>query len=158
MGQAGVFLGVIAPLLWAGAALAQSFDACGTLERGVLTCWLLRADDGGLYVLNPNPAGWNPGERVRVTGVSQPNCTNFCQQSSVCVLNAAYTACSQPGCRADFDGSGLVSVQDIFAFLEAYFGAPSGGPSPPGPDFDQNGTVTVNDIFSYLGAYFSGCG
>lgn len=150
-------LAAVALLAGARAALAQGFDECGELERGALNCWMLHADDGRLCLINPNPTGWNSGDRVRVVGTSQSSCTNFCQVTTTCVFNAAYSACSSAVCRADFDGSGQASVQDIFAFLSAYFGPPVGGPSPPSADFDQNGSVTVNDIFAFLAAYFTGC-
>jgi hypothetical protein len=54
-------------------------------------------------------------------------------------------------CRADFNTSGSVTVQDIFDFLNAYFA------SRPAADFNASGAVTVQDIFDYLTAYFSGC-
>lgn len=54
-------------------------------------------------------------------------------------------------CPADFNGSGTVSVQDIFDFLSAYFlGLPTA-------DVNDSGSVTVQDIFSYLTLYFIGC-
>ncbi len=56
-----------------------------------------------------------------------------------------------PACRADFNGSGAVSVQDIFDFLAAYFS------SDPRADFNNSGGVSVQDIFDYLAAYFAGC-
>jgi hypothetical protein len=54
-------------------------------------------------------------------------------------------------CPADFNGSGVVSVQDIFDFLAAYFA------SDPAADFNGSGAVSVQDIFDYLAAYFAGC-
>jgi hypothetical protein len=54
-------------------------------------------------------------------------------------------------CRADFNHSGALSVQDIFDFLAAYF---SGNPTA---DFNTSGTITVQDLFDYLAAYFAGC-
>jgi hypothetical protein len=54
-------------------------------------------------------------------------------------------------CPADFNGSGAVSVQDIFDFLSAYFS------NQPAADFNHSGAVSVQDIFDFLGAYFSGC-
>jgi hypothetical protein len=56
-----------------------------------------------------------------------------------------------PNCRADFNGSGGVTVQDIFDFLAAYFG------NDPRADINDSGDVTVQDIFDYLSAYFTGC-
>jgi hypothetical protein len=56
-----------------------------------------------------------------------------------------------PDCVADFDGSGVVSVQDVFAFLNAYF---AGGASA---DVNHDGVVSLPDIFDFLAAYFAGC-
>ncbi len=58
---------------------------------------------------------------------------------------------TMPCCFADFNQSGVVSVQDIFDFLFAYF---SGFPNV---DINQSGVVSVQDIFDFLAAYFSGC-
>ncbi|MCC6319858.1 MAG: PQQ-dependent sugar dehydrogenase [Phycisphaerales bacterium] len=52
---------------------------------------------------------------------------------------------------ADINGSGSLTVQDIFDFLGAYFGG------LPAGDFNRNDQVTVQDIFDFLAAYFAGC-
>lgn len=54
-------------------------------------------------------------------------------------------------CRADIDGSGSVSVQDIFDFLDAYF---TGSPLA---DTNNVGGLTVQDIFDFVDAFFAGC-
>jgi hypothetical protein len=54
-------------------------------------------------------------------------------------------------CPADFNGSGLVSVQDIFDFLTAYFSL------DPRADFNGQGGISVQDIFDFLAAYFAAC-
>jgi hypothetical protein len=56
-----------------------------------------------------------------------------------------------PTCPADFNNSGMISVQDIFDFLAAYFG------NDPAADFNGQGGISVQDIFDYLAAYFTGC-
>ncbi len=56
-----------------------------------------------------------------------------------------------PSCPADFDGSGSLSVQDIFEFLNAWFA------SLPSADFDGMNGTDVQDIFSFLNAWFAGC-
>ena len=56
-----------------------------------------------------------------------------------------------PCCRADFNGSGSVTVQDIFDFLSAWFA------HAPTADFNQSGSVTVQDIFDFLTAWFAHC-
>ncbi len=54
-------------------------------------------------------------------------------------------------CRADFNGSGAATVQDIFDFLAAYFG------NAPTADVNLSGAISVQDIFDFLAAYFAGC-
>ncbi len=54
-------------------------------------------------------------------------------------------------CRANFNGLGGLSVQDIFDFLNAWFAA------DPRADFNSLDGVTVQDIFDYLGSWFAGC-
>lgn len=56
-----------------------------------------------------------------------------------------------PVCLPDFDGSGMLSVADIFAFLNSWFA------SSPSADFDGSGDVGVQDIFAFLNAWFAGC-
>ncbi len=54
-------------------------------------------------------------------------------------------------CRADFNGVGGVTVQDVFDFLVAYFA------NQPSADINGAGGVTVQDVFDYLVLYFGGC-
>lgn len=56
-----------------------------------------------------------------------------------------------PICRADTDASGTIGVDDVFAFLAAWFA----GAQPA----DINGIdgVTTQDIFDFLAAWFLGC-
>jgi hypothetical protein len=54
-------------------------------------------------------------------------------------------------CAVDFDCSGTVTVQDIFAYLNAWFGG------DPRADFDGNPGLSVQDIFAFLNAWFAGC-
>ncbi len=56
-----------------------------------------------------------------------------------------------PSCPADFNGTGGLTVQDIFDFLGAWF---SGDPRA---DFNGVGGISVQDIFDFLGAWFAGC-
>jgi spore germination protein YaaH len=54
-------------------------------------------------------------------------------------------------CRADFDLSGSVSVQDVFDFLAAFFAGDARA------DVNGVGGLSVQDVFDFLGAYFAGC-
>jgi hypothetical protein len=60
-------------------------------------------------------------------------------------VTAAFT------CRADFDGSGGTTVQDIFNFLSAWFNG------DPRSDFNGVNGINVQDIFDFLAAWFAGC-
>ena len=54
-------------------------------------------------------------------------------------------------CFADFNGDGHVTVQDIFAFLAAWFA------HSPTASINHSGPPTVQDIFSFLALWFAGC-
>ena len=62
---------------------------------------------------------------------------------------------SQPAtlqvCAADFDCSGVVTLQDLFDFLAAYFA------QDPRADVNGANGVTIQDVFDYLVAYFARC-
>ncbi|MBY0262284.1 MAG: hypothetical protein K2Q20_08055, partial [Phycisphaerales bacterium] len=55
-------------------------------------------------------------------------------------------------CLADFNGDGAVAVDDIFAFLSAWFA------NGPGSDANGDGIRNVTDIFFFLGRWFAGSG
>ena len=56
-----------------------------------------------------------------------------------------------PGCcKPDFNQDGIVSPQDIFDFLGAWFAA------LPSANFN-GGVLSVQDIFDFLTAWFAGC-
>ena len=59
--------------------------------------------------------------------------------------------CPRPNCRADFNCSGGLSVQDIFDVLAAWF---AGSPTA---NFNTVNGITVQDIFDFLSAWFAGC-
>ncbi len=64
---------------------------------------------------------------------------------------AAVLTLGQP-CPADFNGSGTVTVQDVFDYLSAYFAG------LPSADINGVGGLTVQDVFDFLVLYFAGCG
>jgi len=68
--------------------------------------------------------------------------------NTVCNAPGNYTS---PCCKGDFNNSGVVSVQDIFDFLAAYFNGDLCA------DTNGSGTLTVQDLFDFLAAYFQGC-
>jgi hypothetical protein len=54
-------------------------------------------------------------------------------------------------CYADYDCSGMVSIQDIFTFLNDWFAG------VPATDINGVGGISVQDIFDYLSTWFTGC-
>jgi hypothetical protein len=56
-----------------------------------------------------------------------------------------------PRCAADYNGSGTLSVQDIFDYLNAWFAGNSHA------DTNHNGGLEVQDIFDFLNMWFAGC-
>ncbi|MFN7021004.1 MAG: GC-type dockerin domain-anchored protein [Phycisphaerales bacterium] len=56
-----------------------------------------------------------------------------------------------PACRADFNGMGGVTLQDVFDYLGAWF------VSSPMAEIDGFAGITLQDLFDYLGLWFTGC-
>ncbi|MBY0313416.1 MAG: S8 family serine peptidase [Phycisphaerales bacterium] len=54
-------------------------------------------------------------------------------------------------CSPDFDRDGVLSVEDIFDFLNHWFA------QFPTTDIDRNGLIDPTDIFTFLSAWFNGC-
>ena len=67
---------------------------------------------------------------------------------------------SEP-CVADFDGVNGVTIDDLFAYFNAYFVGCMGAQDVPcngaNADFDNNRILSVDDLFGYLNAWFTGC-
>ncbi|MFN7019793.1 MAG: lamin tail domain-containing protein [Phycisphaerales bacterium] len=115
------------------------------------------ADSGGNYLGNDSAC-------------TPDACLGACCCGSNCAVTTA-AACSGPGrtfsgagtvctpfsftspcCRGDYNQSGSPpTVQDIFDFLNGYFGNNSCA------DTNDSGVISVQDIFDFLNAYFGGC-
>jgi hypothetical protein len=72
-------------------------------------------------------------------------------------ITGGFWADAPVSCRADFNQSGVVSVQDIYDFLTSWNS--QAGQSAPGlsADFNSTGDVTVQDIFDFLSAWANDC-
>lgn len=117
------------------------------------------ADDyqGDGTVCGPNPCDQPTG--ACCTGIAcatstQDACAGPSQRwagaGSVCnVPDNNITPC----CKADFNQSSQVSIDDLFLYMNAWFS------SSPTADISDNGagTPTIDDLFLYINAYFVGC-
>jgi hypothetical protein len=86
------------------------------------------------------------GELATNTAAALPSGDGSAQGSAL--FSFTITA---PPCAPDFNGSGTVTVQDIFDFLSAWFAG------QPTADYNHTGGITVQDIFDFLAAWFAGC-
>jgi hypothetical protein len=62
-----------------------------------------------------------------------------------------FNLCSPTACPADFNGTGLLTIQDIFDFLNAWLAA------DPRADFNGVDGLTTQDVFDFLSAWLTGC-
>jgi hypothetical protein len=110
---------------------------------------------------------------LKVTGETPcPVTTQYCCRGTTCTTvtagactgtsaGTAFTPVSSCGtgattatcCFADYDHNGARTIDDIFVYLNAWFG------SSPYTKFGGDGVATANidDIFVYLNAWFTGC-
>lgn len=75
--------------------------------------------------------------------------TRYVASQNLC--NAG-TNSTTPCCRADFNKTGGITIQDVFGYLTAWFAA------SPSADYDTNGAnpPTIQSLTSYLAAWFAG--
>lgn len=129
-------------------ALADPFDRCGTFVQGLEWCVVFETDGDAVRV-RPDLTPPALGTRVRIQG-DLVQCASFCFVP--CVEGAISSQClPTPVCGPDFDLNGVLSANDIFAFLTAWFAGNLGA------DFDQSGALGVPDIFDFINAWFAGC-
>ncbi len=152
-----IALGVFAAAELAGLsthANAQPVNSCGVTMRGPV-CSIFQPDGGGKWYIG-TLGSFTPGQRLRISGVLDTNCMAACPGIDGCVTNIVVQQCVTIVCVADFDQSGAVGLQDLFAYLQAYF-ANVVGPSPPGADIDHSGAITLDDLFQFLAIWFGNC-
>lgn len=131
----------------------------GYWESGGITLPMTRTREAVLAVTLDNqgrlvgltPEGSQTSHIMIISPTLPPTVERFSTILERCGEDLAAAPGDPPPCIADFDASGGVSVQDIFAFLEAYFSA------SPLADINGDDTHTVQDIFDFLNAYFAGC-
>ncbi len=132
----------ITPMIGQNDALDEVFTLAAAAQ---LRDFAIGSDLGGLFY-------WSLGRDKQCpspqTGAS-PSCSGLTQADYAFAITLA--PFGQPTCRADFNASGALSVQDIFDFINAWFAGDARA------DFDAESGLQVNDIFAYLNAWFAGC-
>lgn len=116
----------------------QDAEWCG-VHLTVITNWTLSASVSSI------PAG-----SYDIYAAASPK-TGDCAPTRGPELIGRVTVPACVACAGDFNHSGVVTVQDVFDFLAAYF---SGSATA---DVNNSGSVTLQDIFDYLTAYFTPC-
>lgn len=58
-------------------------------------------------------------------------------------------------CFADFDSAAGVTINDIFAYLNAWF---AGSPYAKWEGDGVSPSGSIQDVFTFLNAWFAGCG
>lgn len=150
-----------------GTSIACNDDDCGGRSRVTVN-----AQAGVTYLIRVMGFAGTQGRFViEVTGGGGTAVGACCRGVTCALLPAA--ACTGPGarfidtalacntpatprspcCRADFDQSGALGVQDIFGFLEAWFSGNSRA------DWVGNGAGApgVESVFAFIAAWFAGC-
>jgi hypothetical protein len=96
--------------------------------------------------------GTSTGGSFALTGtVGQPDTGPALTGATFTATGGFWSPLGEHACRADFNQSGALTVQDIFDFLAAWFAG------QPSADFNGIGGIAVQDIFDFLAAWFAGC-
>lgn len=94
--------------------------------------------------------GVTPTSQVRVRFIAEDSGAASVVEAAIDDFRIERVLCDTT-CTADFNGSGELSLQDLFDFLGAYLG------NDPRGDFNGDQTLSVQDVLDYLVAYFTGC-
>ena len=135
-------LGIVNPIIASGGqiTLASGINVFTNQPPVVADC------DLAYLVFQPLGTGCQP--RIRIRQATTPP-TRFTDSDGVSIEPLILINAWNP-CPQDFNENGVVSVQDIFDFLAAFFG------NDCRADFNNASGISVQDIFDFLAAYFTG--
>ncbi|MBX3407884.1 MAG: hypothetical protein KF869_14080 [Phycisphaeraceae bacterium] len=135
-----------------GASGLPNIPIYGIARHPTVANWLYVATELGVFSSNDGGATWSTASEgprnVRTDEIVFMHASN--RLLAATHGRGIYTADINP-CAADFDANGTRDVNDIFAFLGAWFA------NDPSANFDGVGGVGVDDIFAFLSAWFAGC-
>jgi subtilisin-like proprotein convertase family protein len=119
-------------------------------DTGTLNSWRLVLDHSAGNPCDTSSGACCNGSTCQI--MAGTDCTGFAHR-----FVGPATACNAPGngttpcCKADFNQTGTITVQDVFDYLDAYFRAL--------PTADYNGSgLSLQDLFDFLTGFFGGCG
>lgn len=117
--------------------------------------------DANLWLTSPNT---NNGWIIRGNEVSIGTARRFASREiSVPASRPQLTITFTPpaACIADINQSGSVTVDDVFVFLQLWFGECAGQAGEPclgrSADVDGVSGISPGDVFAFLAAWFGGC-
>ena len=105
-------------------------------------------------VLQPNTdyfATWIFDQRISTDFFPPVNAVRFTNITFGNLTRVSFRTGPAVTCRADFNSSGAVDVNDIFSFLSAWFA------NDPRANFNGVNGIEVGDIFAFLSAWFARC-
>lgn len=99
----------------------------------------------------PGQTVGSQSSRLQLSSASAASGLYRCVVSTSQCGNIVSASATVSGCIADFNCSGVVTVQDVFDYLNAWFvGIISA-------DVNNSGSITVQDVFDFLNIWFAGC-
>jgi hypothetical protein len=142
-------------------AYTNSFRVSVSVDNGTTWTPAETVGPGSSSDPNTNPgwilASWSfaslgltPTSTVRVRFVAD-DATGAIVEAAIDDFAIDGASCTGAVCRPDYNTDGVVTVQDIFDFLNGWF------VSAPSADYNTDGVVTVQDIFDFLNGWFAGC-
>ncbi len=136
-------------------ACCTAAGGCASVDQA--TCVLFGGVfQGPLTTCTPSPCGPALGVCCRGSTCAAGVASTACTGANSAFLSGNTAACTSstisPCCKADYNKSAGITVQDIFDFLAGWFAG------SPNADMTNNGagTPTTQSIFDFLSAWFAG--
>ncbi len=160
--DAGVFFGrygnIVGPSTCGFAGSHADIDSDGSVGTGDFTF----IQSAFLHFRDLDPCGGALADGGPITDISVDEAMarglrdvamiDFNLDGRVNAADIAWVAANGlPRCIADFNDDQFTDVNDIFAYLNAWF------MGHPRSDTNANGVVEVQDIFSFINVWFQGC-
>ncbi len=148
--------------LWTFTSQSQSFWVDVTSNANALTpTWTRVLTIDPTSAINQTSGRWNkqtvrlsdfvtPSAFMKLRFVAQDSLPSVVYEAALDDVVVVGFTCARPPCAGDYNADGTMSVQDIFDYLNDWFGG------SPRADFNGGG-LSTQDIFDFLNAWFMGC-